>query len=314
MNIRSFLWRLALAVGVIVMAVVVSAPSYGAEGRFERTLNVTGPVDLDVQTGSGNITVHTGSGSTVHVVGTIHASEMGNWFSGDRLSPDERVKQLESNPPIEQNGNSIRLGHIENRDLRNVSISFDVTVPAQATLHSETGSGEQEITGVKGSVTSHSGSGNLSITDATAGVSARTGSGSISLQNVAGDVRAQAGSGNVRVQMTGQGSVDAETGSGRIELSGVKGRLHAETGSGHIVADGAPTGDWTLDTGSGSVTVRLPADAGFDFYAHTGSGHIDMAHEMTVEGRLSRNEIRGRVHGGGHLVEIKTGSGSIEVQ
>jgi DUF4097 and DUF4098 domain-containing protein YvlB len=239
---------------------------------------------------------------------------MGNWFSNDRLSPEERVKELESNPPIEQNGNSIRLGHIESRDLRNVSISFDVTVPAQTNLHSETGSGEQEISGVKGSVTSHSGSGSLTINDAPAGVSARTGSGNITLQNVAGEIRAQAGSGNVRLQMTGDGGVDAETGSGRIELSGVKGRLHAETGSGRITADGAPTGDWTLDTGSGGVTVRLPADAAFDFYAHTGSGHIDMSHEMTVEGRLSRNEIRGRVHGGGHLVEIKTGSGSIEVQ
>ncbi len=314
MTFRSFLLRFLLAVGVVVMAVVVSAPSYGAEGSFDRTLKVSGPVDLDVQTGSGDVTIRAGDSGTVHVVGHIHASEMGGWFSSDRMSPEEKVKQLEANPPIEQSGNSIRVGHIEERDLRNVSIRYDITVPAQTGVHSRTGSGRQEIYGVLGEVTAHSGSGGLEIRDAGAGVSAHTGSGNIDLQNVSGDVRAEAGSGNVTARLSGAGSVDAQTGSGHIDLSGVKGRLHAETGSGGISVEGSPTGDWTLDTGSGGVRLRMPSDAAFDFYAHTGSGGIEMNHEMTVQGRISRSELRGKVHGGGHLVEVKTGSGSIHVE
>ena len=46
-----------------------------AEGSFERTLNVTGPVDLDVQTGSGRIEVRAGSASAVVIRATIRVRE-----------------------------------------------------------------------------------------------------------------------------------------------------------------------------------------------------------------------------------------------
>ena len=39
-----------------------------------------------------------------------------------------RVRRIEANPPIEQNGNSIRIGQMRDDDLyRNVSISYEVT-------------------------------------------------------------------------------------------------------------------------------------------------------------------------------------------
>lgn len=313
MKTRSLLYRILLAMGVVLVAMLVSSPSYGADGSFDRTLKVTGTPDVDVSTGSGSIRVHTGDVSTVHVVGTIHASSIGNWFSGDGLSPEERVRQLEQNPPIDQTGNMIRIGHIEDRDLRNVSISYDITVPPPTRLHAESGSGAIESTGVKGETTAHAGSGRITITGAGAGANVHTGSGDIELRDVAGDVRAEAGSGDIRLQKSGAGNVDVETGSGSVELHGVNGHLHAETGSGDIQADGTPAGDWMLDTGSGGVTLRIPGTVGFDLYAHTGSGHVDVQHELTVQGRLSRHEIRGRVKGGGSLVEVKTGSGSIEV-
>ena len=40
-----------------------------AEGTFERTLAVNGPVDLSVRTGSGSIQIRTGSGQSVQVIG-----------------------------------------------------------------------------------------------------------------------------------------------------------------------------------------------------------------------------------------------------
>ena len=38
-----------------------------ATGHFERTLQVSGAVDLDVTSGSGDITVHTGGSGSVYV-------------------------------------------------------------------------------------------------------------------------------------------------------------------------------------------------------------------------------------------------------
>ncbi len=61
------------------------------EGRFERTLSVSGPVDLEVLTGSGRIEVRAGSSSVVQVIGVIRARD--DW----RSSAQEKVRYLEAN-------------------------------------------------------------------------------------------------------------------------------------------------------------------------------------------------------------------------
>jgi DUF4097 and DUF4098 domain-containing protein YvlB len=94
----------------------------------------------------------------------------------------------------------------------------------------------------------------------------------------------------------------------------VRGPLKVETGSGDIRVEGTQTGDWKLEAGSGAINVRLPADAAFDFYAHTGSGHIDTEHPITMTGSLNRHELRGQVRGGGPLLQARTGSGNINIQ
>ncbi|MFQ5662384.1 MAG: hypothetical protein ACE5HL_00940 [Terriglobia bacterium] len=136
--------RLRWPVVVVTLAVLAtvalgSAGVSAASGSFERTLAVTGPVDLEVKTGSGSISVRTGEPGQVVVRGTIRSRD------------DYKVRALESNPPIEQDGNSIRIGHIEDRELRrNVSISYELLVPVETRLQSSTGSGRQAIQGVRG--------------------------------------------------------------------------------------------------------------------------------------------------------------------
>ena len=43
-------------------------------------------------------------------------------------------------------------------------------------------------------------------------------------------------------------------------------------------------------------------------------GRITVNHPLTVQGSLSRKEIRGKVGNGGPLLEVRTGSGNIVVQ
>src|SRR5947209_5347935 len=108
-------------------------------GSFSKTLQVSGTPDVEISTGSGNITVHTGGASTVQVNAKVTASDQ--WFGGG-LSAEERVKRIETNPPVTQSGNMIVIGRISDPELRrNLSISYDVTVPAASHLRTESGSG-----------------------------------------------------------------------------------------------------------------------------------------------------------------------------
>jgi hypothetical protein len=296
------------------------------DGHFDRTLSVSGPVDLDVQTGSGNIRVHPGDSTKVEVHAAIRAS----WHAGGDV--EARIKDIESNPPIEQNGNSIRIGHELDRDReRNISISYDVTVPAQTKLHASSGSGDVSAEGVNGPADANSGSGSIDLTNIGSDSSARTGSGDINLKmihgatkatsgsgtiraiGIGGAMTASTGSGDIRIEQNASGDVDVETGSGSVEIHGVKGGVHATSGSGNVSAEGNPTGEWRMRTASGDVSVRFPKEAAFELAAHTGSGSINSAHEMTVQGKISPHELHGKVNGGGVLVDLSTSSGSIEI-
>lgn len=310
-------------------AIDLDAQVATAVGGFERSLQVTAPVDLDVQTGSGSITVRRGTDSEVRVVAQIRAHR-GFWNS---RSAEERVRALEANPPIVQSGNSITLGEIEDRELRrNVSISYDLIVPMNTRVRSRSGSGSVDIASVEGpveartgsgritigqiagAVTAETGSGSIEVLGAGGGLSARTGSGSVEGRDLAGTVQAHTGSGRIRVAYTGPGDGDFSTGSGGISVVGLRGRMRAHAGSGSIAVEGQPVGDWHVDSGSGGISLRLPPDAAFDLVARSSSGGIHTNHPIQAQGALTRNSLQGRVRGGGPRLDLSTGSGSIRLE
>jgi hypothetical protein len=302
------------------------------EGRFERTLDVNGPVDLDVSTGSGSIQVRVGNPGIVRVHGIVKARDDG------RSSAAEKVRYFEANPPIEANENIIRIGRINDPAYQNnVSISYEIETPPDTRLAARAGSGRQSIDGLRGSVDASTGSGSIVIANVEGDVNAQTGSGSIELRSITGRGNLRTGSGSIRAERiagsikasTGSGhialeqravergapaEVEAHTGSGGIEISGVSGSLRASTGSGSIRAGGNPAGDWNISTSSGNVTIEMVPDASFDLNARTGSGRISVDHAVEVQGTVKRNELRGRVRGGGNLVEVRTSSGSIAIR
>ncbi|HEY6248313.1 MAG TPA: DUF4097 family beta strand repeat-containing protein [Candidatus Angelobacter sp.] len=312
----------------LVFTAVAALPLYASEtGTFDRTLQVSGTVDLDVLSGSGNVKVHSGGNGSVYVHATIHARD--SWFG---LSAQEKIKKLQSNPPIEQQGNTIHVGKIEDRELQqNVSIDYDVTVPAQTKVSSQTGSGDQNIRGLQLAVIAHTGSGNITVDEIGAGVHARSGSGDLRISGVNGPLNAEAGSGNIHargiagdvsvntgsgeieIEQTAPGGVRASAGSGNVKLHGVKGSLRAETGSGDITVDGEPTGDWRVSAGSGNIDLRVPSSASFNIDARTSSGTLKVNRQVTMQGTFSRNHVQGKVGSGGVLVDLHTGSGDIQV-
>jgi DUF4097 and DUF4098 domain-containing protein YvlB len=321
-----------LQISFITLLLTLSSAAYAAvEGHFERTLKVNGHIDLDIQSGSGNITVHQGDSNSVVVSGQVKASE--SWFGGGGISAEEKVKRIEQNPPIEQNGNTIRIGRIQDEVLRNnVSITYDVTVPKDTSLQSHAGSGDERISDIAGPVRANSGSGNLTISNVGSEVRANAGSGDLQISNVQGRTYTETGSGNIRAtgiaggfdaragsgditfEQAGSGSVRAETGSGNIRLQNVSGGVEAGAGSGDVEVQGKIASDWRIHTGSGEVEVKLPSDAKFNINARSSSGNVEVNRPVTMQGLLKkRNHIEGTVNGGGTLLDVSTGSGTIRV-
>ena len=305
--------RSSIAMFVIALVVLFTTTAVFAsstpQGTFEKTLSVSGPVDLEVLTRSGDVTVRAGSSGSVVIRGKIYVGD--HWLMGGR---EADVHQIEQNPPIRQDGNNI---HIEYVEMKNISVNYEITVPADTTIRSHTGSGDELIEGTHGNLDVQTGSGDVKLDNLTGELRLQTGSGNIRARQVAGAVKGGTGSGDVEIEETGAGDIDLHTGSGNITARGVQGGFHGETGSGDITAEGTQSGSWEIHTGSGNVHVRPPANAAFDADISTSSGTVDVGApvEMTVQGRLgeSRKQIRGKVRGGGPLLRVRTGSGDISI-
>ena len=143
--------------------------------------------------------------------------------------------------------------------------------------------------------------------------------------------------GDGKIEIAGlKGDMDLKTGDGSEILDGVDGKLRASTGDGHIRANGRfdelelKTGDghievraaagsslaagWRLETGDGNVSLEVPGDLAADVDLHTSDGHIDLDVPVTTAGKIRENEVRGKLNGGGSLLTIRTGDGSIHLR
>jgi beta-lactamase regulating signal transducer with metallopeptidase domain len=251
---------------------------------FDRTFAVGGAAQLNVSTGSGNIHLTRGSGNQIHIHGQIRVNHGGS---------EEQAREIAANPPIERNGDMIRVGQ-QHEHWRGISIDYQIEAPAGTVLVANSGSGN--------------------IVDEGVGQNAKlqTGSGDIHATGLEGPFIVHTGSGNIVAEQSGHGDVIAETGSGDIELKAIHGGFRGQTGSGDIKASGTPSASWTLQTGSGNIEL-FTGNAPLTLDASTGSGSVSTEHGMMVQGSLDHHHIRGTLNGGGAESRVQTGSGDIHI-
>jgi DUF4097 and DUF4098 domain-containing protein YvlB len=299
-----------LAIALAVLFASTFAAASTPQGHFEKTLQVSGPVNLEVETVAGDIVVKSGASGSVSIRAKIYVGD--HWLFGNRQTD---VSDIEQHPPVRQDGNSI---HIEKVTGRNISIDYEITVPVDATVRSQSASGNETIEGTHGNVDVTTGSGDVKLSRLTGEIHLQTGSGNVRALEIAGPVRGGAGSGDIEVQEIASGDIDLHTGSGNVSVRGVQGALRAEAGSGDITAEGTQAGAWEIRTGSGNVHVRLPQNAAFDADISTSSGTLDLNVPITttVQGRVQegRKHIVGKAGGGGPALSVRTGSGDIHIE
>jgi len=314
---------LAFALASFAGAGCAAGPS--VTGSFDRTLTVTAPIRLELTNASGDVSI-TGSGDNqVHVHAQVRSSGMG--FG----NPQQRLDEVVKNPPIEQRGDTIRIGKDISR-VHNVSISYVIEVPHDTEVDTSVASGSQTIVNVRGPVKVNSASGSIRVDHIDRQTQLTTLSGSIDAQNIGDDLRASSASGSVTVakikgdvrisalsgttQISGPGGrVDADTASGTVEVQGATRDVKAHAASGRVDVQGNPgeSSYWDLKTVSGVVELGVPSNANFHLTAEAISGQIKTDVPIVVE-EQGKHSLRARVGNGGGRVEVHTISGEIRVR
>jgi Putative adhesin len=282
------------SVGLLLLSITLGYGISGAaqrDGSFDRSLTVSGPVDLDVNTDSGGIAVRPGASGYLRVHAILKAQH--GWFESSDVT--SRIRQLERNPPIEQTGNHIRIGYVQNPDLlKGISMRLEIETPADTQVRAHADSGRVRVEGIHGPADCH------------------TDSGGIEIYDVGSDVRATADSGGIHLTHI-NGSAFARVDSGGIDATEVAGSIDAQADSGGIRVGQTRPAPIRARADSGGVTVQLASTGGYDISAESGSGHVSVP-EMTIRGTLTPRRVVGKVRNGGPLVSIQVDSGNVNVQ
>jgi hypothetical protein len=251
---RSWLAALAPFAALLSTACGIQAEGYGVDGAFERTITLTAPAEVSVVSRSGSIRVTAGPSDRVHIAAHIRA------FGSLVYAASDQVQQIESAPPIRQDGRTLTIGDIDDPMLRsNVRISYEVTVPPDARVRTSSRSGTQTITALRGPLDALSRSGNIRVDDATGPVRLGSRSGDVVVEGAPSgpwDIETRSGDVRLRVPSTAAFDVDIETRSGSIRAArefesagtlgrnGFRGRVR---GGGAAIVVGTRSGSISID-------------------------------------------------------------------
>jgi DUF4097 and DUF4098 domain-containing protein YvlB len=313
---------LFLLSAVVGLAGCESGPS--VSGAFDRSFNVTGPIRLELNNASGDVNITGSANGKVHVRGEVRASGFG--LDNTRKRLDDTL----ANPPIEQKGDTIRIGKDMSR-MRNISITYTIQVPRATEVEANVASGAQTIRNVTGPVTVRAASGSIrleniqrdaevttasgtiSATDVGSDLHVSTASGNVELSGIKGNVRASTVSGVIHIIKPGA-RVEAGNTSGEIEIQGASNDVKAHAISGLVSVQGNPGADsyWDLKSVSGGVQLRVPAAANLHLTAEASSGDIRSDIPIVVE-EQGKHTLRAHMGSGGGRVDVHTVSGEIRV-
>lgn len=184
-------------------------------------------------------------------------------------------------------------------------------------VEAHTSGGSLSLGKIEGELAAHTSGGNITVATAKGRVDVKTSGGGLTLSDIQGDLTAQTAGGPIRARRLIGKSV-LKTSGGGIEVADSQGTLEARTSGGGITASlsGQPAGDCLFKTSGGSVTIALGKEVAVDVDARTSAGHVstDFPVVSVIQGEQKKNELRGKINGGGPLITAHTSGGSVRLQ
>ncbi len=260
--------------GLVLTGLVCSWAALPARADdWSKTYTLTGKPDLRVETSDADIHVSTWEQNTIDAKVTTMNYKIGE--DGIKIEEHQTGNVVEIDVHYPHRGISINWGNSTSH-----RVDIDIHMPREGRVDLHTGDGKIAIGNFKGEM------------------QLRSGDGSQEIDGVDGKLRA----------VTGDGHIHANGRFDELDLKTGDGSVQARAAAGSALATG-----WKLESGDGTVTLEVPENLAADLDLHTGDGHIDLDMPVTTEGKIRGGEVRGRLNGGGNLLVIHTGDGSIRL-
>ncbi len=274
----------------ILVLLPLAAFAQNSDTSWEKSYALNGRPSLHLEVDDSSLAVHACPGACAAVHIRVIAQNT-------RLS----LYTLEES----QSGNAVRFSLKQKQHLgfrlnwhNSQSVRVEVEAPADLSLEARAADG------------------NIALHDLRGDIRSTSSDGSQSIENVSGNLRLQGADGSITVRHS-SGSLEARTADGALDVSGSFSalQLHSSDGGIRVALDGGsrlkePS---SIQGSDGSIDLRVPATFPADLDLHTSDGSIQSSLPLTVEGLGSKNDLHGKLDGGGAPLSIRTSDGSIRL-
>jgi Toastrack DUF4097 len=215
---------------------------------MEQTFDVTGPVRVDVQLASGEISVDPTADAKAVV---------------ELIAYDEASQELVDAARVELRGNELIIDVPNRRGGFNIGnlfggrgITCRVRCPEGSSLKARTKSADVSAFGTLAEADIATASGDATLRDVTGDLNCKAASGDLSVGNVGGRATMSTASGDISVGEVG-GAVSANTASGDIQIESAHGDAKANTASGDVSLQAVLSGDVAVNSASGDLRIGI---------------------------------------------------------
>lgn len=260
------------------------------------TFRLAGPINLDLRSGTGSVTIVARDDlteATVRLTGADARSDV-----AARSTVELQGPTLVVNTPRQGGLTPLLTGWRGNRD----RVDIEVVVPTGTATKISTMSADITIKGRIGGADISTGSADVNIDTIDGDLRLRYGSAQSRVYTVTGSVTIRSGSGDAVFGEVG-GSLQAGFGSGDLQVGVARGAVKSRAGSGDARL-GEVHGDVDVAAGSGTVAIGLPSGVSARLEVTTGSGRVNS--ELPIERTESRS-------GKAIVVKARTGSGDVRL-
>jgi len=291
--------RMILGVLVVGLAVVLGGVSGCdvAQAKAEREMQLSAPL---LGIGSFQATTHNGA---IKVAGldTDQCDLIARIQA--RAATQERAVELAEATDVVLEASGEKLIAVvkkpQTTSRESISVSLDVTLATVMVLTLETHNGAVTVLDIDGRI------------------DAETHNGAIDMTNIVGDVVATSHNGRVRIA-NGQGDVTLRSHNGAVVCDGINGDTDVSTSNGGVrVVYSDPSlavCRIKVVTHNGSVDVTAPKGLSAQATLSTHNGSINTSLPITVEGKVSKKRIAGKIGDGKGSIHLETYNGSIKLR
>lgn len=272
--------------------------------HYEKTFSVQEGGDFVLVADAGEVDIDTWEKNEVNVI-------------VDLSGTDSRIEkyQVEFN----QEGNKVYVtGKVNDHsffkwNVGRLDAKYTILLPKNFNTDVQSSGGDISVKNLHGTVHGKTNGGNVTINSLVGNVTIETSGGEINFRDITGNVDAYTSGGNVHTENI-SGDMFGESSGGDMEYIDISGRVKAKTSGGDVTLK-IPGENKGIDaeTSGGDITLYLKENISATIDAETTGGIVDCDFPVTVKGKVERNELHGKINGGGNPIRIETTGGDIRI-